>query len=134
MTWQGAGQGSREPNGQGKRAGEQPSVRGSDAARYMPCSVSGRMLRMAMKKRGFVRKPWGRGDGTDIDTPQLGDQRRRMTRRKVTQIACATTLALGLLGGAARAADTPDAWVTMKTKLSLMTTEGSAPPISTSIP
>jgi len=47
-----------------------------------------------------------------------------MPRRKVTQIACATTLALGLLGGAARAADTPDAWVTMKTKLSLMTTEG----------
>lgn len=47
-----------------------------------------------------------------------------MTLRTLTQTACATILALGLLGGAARAGDTPDAWVTMKTKLSLMTTEG----------
>ena len=40
------------------------------------------------------------------------------------RIARATALVIVCATGAAYAADTPDAWVTMKTKLSLLTTEG----------
>jgi len=44
-------------------------------------------------------------------------------RTGLLRIVCAATLILGLASAAA-AADTPDAWLTMKTRISLMTTEG----------
>ena len=43
---------------------------------------------------------------------------------QLSRIACATTLVLVFAAGVANAADTPDAWVTMKTKVALMTTDG----------
>ena len=42
----------------------------------------------------------------------------------LSRIARATALILVFAAGVAKAADTPDAWVTIKTKVSLMTTEG----------
>ena len=47
-----------------------------------------------------------------------------MTKGHFSRIARVTGLILVLASGLAKAADTPDAWVTMKTKVSLMTTEG----------
>ena len=47
-----------------------------------------------------------------------------MRTTQLFQIAGATALAMVLTVGAANAADMPDAWVTMKTKVSLITTEG----------
>jgi hyperosmotically inducible protein len=47
-----------------------------------------------------------------------------MTHTSLTRIAGTTALFLVMTAGIARAADKPDAWVTMKTKVSLMTTEG----------
>ena len=46
-----------------------------------------------------------------------------MRTRHVSRIVGAVALVL-VYAGLASAADTPDAWVTMKTKVSLMTTEG----------
>ena len=46
-----------------------------------------------------------------------------MTHGQLTRIARTTALLLVLTSGVATAA-TPDAWVTMKTKVSLMTTDG----------
>ena len=43
---------------------------------------------------------------------------------RIVRTAGAATLGLLLTLGVARAADTPDAWITMKTKIALMTTEG----------
>jgi hyperosmotically inducible protein len=48
----------------------------------------------------------------------------RMRKVQLARIVCATALVLSCAAGVVRAADTPDAWVTMKTKISLMTTEG----------
>ena len=47
-----------------------------------------------------------------------------MKKGHFSRIARVTGLILVLASGIAKAADTPDAWVTMKTKVSLMTTEG----------
>jgi hyperosmotically inducible protein len=47
-----------------------------------------------------------------------------MTKGQFSRIARVTGLILVLASGLAKAADNPDAWVTMKTKVSLMTTEG----------
>jgi hyperosmotically inducible protein len=47
-----------------------------------------------------------------------------MRNEQLSRIAGAAALILVFAAGVARAADTPDAWVTMKTKISLMTTEG----------
>src|SRR5471032_469600 len=47
-----------------------------------------------------------------------------MRNRQFARIVCAVALILVCAAGVAKAADTPDAWVTMKTKVSLMTTEG----------
>jgi osmotically-inducible protein OsmY len=47
-----------------------------------------------------------------------------MKNGQLSRTVGATTLILVLAAGAATAANTPDAWVTMKTKISLMTTEG----------
>lgn len=47
-----------------------------------------------------------------------------MKNERLSRIACATALTFVLAAGVAIAADTPDAWVTMKTKVALMTTEG----------
>ena len=47
-----------------------------------------------------------------------------MKNGQFSRIARVTGLILVLASGLAKAADTPDAWVTMKTKVSLMTTEG----------
>ena len=47
-----------------------------------------------------------------------------MRNGQLSRIAGATALILVCAVGVAKAADTPDAWVTMKTKISLMTTEG----------
>lgn len=47
--------------------------------------------------------------------------------RKATSLVAAIVVGIALVAGAAsnaQAADRPDAWVTMKTKLALMTTEG----------
>jgi hyperosmotically inducible periplasmic protein len=44
--------------------------------------------------------------------------------RQVLRLVGATALVLVCAAGAVRAADTSDAWVTMKTKIALMTTEG----------
>jgi hyperosmotically inducible periplasmic protein len=51
-------------------------------------------------------------------------QEDRMRNGQVSRIAGATALILVLAAGIARAADMPDAWVTMKTKIALMTTDG----------
>lgn len=47
-----------------------------------------------------------------------------MKNGQLSRIACATAMTLVLAAGVAKAADTPDAWVTMKAKVALMTTEG----------
>lgn len=47
-----------------------------------------------------------------------------MRNGQFARIACAVALILVCAAGVAKAADTPDAWVTIKTKVSLMTTEG----------
>ena len=47
-----------------------------------------------------------------------------MRNEQLLRIVYATALVLGLAAAVPKAADTPDAWVTMKTKVSLMTTEG----------
>ena len=47
-----------------------------------------------------------------------------MRSGQLSRLARATGLILSLGAGVATAADTPDAWVTRKTKVSLMTTEG----------
>lgn len=47
-----------------------------------------------------------------------------MRNGKFSQIASASALLMVFAGGIARAGDTPDAWVTMKTKVSLMTADG----------
>jgi hyperosmotically inducible protein len=47
-----------------------------------------------------------------------------MRKGQFSRIARVTGLILVLAAGIAKAADTPDAWVTMKTKVSLITTEG----------
>jgi len=47
-----------------------------------------------------------------------------MNKGQFSRIARVTGLILVLASGLAKAADNPDAWVTMKTKVSLMTTEG----------
>lgn len=47
-----------------------------------------------------------------------------MTYGHISRIARATAVLLVLTSGVARAADTSDAWVTMKTKVSLMTADG----------
>ena len=47
-----------------------------------------------------------------------------MKNRQFLRIARATALILVFVAGVATAADTPDAWVTIKTKVSLITTEG----------
>jgi osmotically-inducible protein OsmY len=47
-----------------------------------------------------------------------------MKNGQIAGIVCTTGLALVLAAGVATAGDTPDAWVTMKTKVSLITTEG----------
>jgi len=47
-----------------------------------------------------------------------------MTHGQLSPIAGATALLLVLAAGVVKAAETPDAWVTMKTKVALMTTEG----------
>src|SRR5579872_521273 len=47
-----------------------------------------------------------------------------MRNGQLARIARATGLVLVVAAGVAQAADTPDAWVTLKTKVSLMTTEG----------
>ena len=47
-----------------------------------------------------------------------------MTNGQLSRIAGATALLLVLAAGVVKAAETPDAWVTMKTKVALMTTEG----------
>ena len=47
-----------------------------------------------------------------------------MTHGHVSRIARATAVLLVLASGVAKAADTSDAWVTMKTKVSLMTADG----------
>jgi hyperosmotically inducible periplasmic protein len=44
--------------------------------------------------------------------------------RRLMQLGAAVAIMLTSAVGAARAADTSDSWVTMKTKVSLMTTEG----------
>jgi hyperosmotically inducible periplasmic protein len=46
-----------------------------------------------------------------------------MRQQVVRTVGCAALMLVGIVG-VARAADTPDAWITMKTKVSLMTTEG----------
>lgn len=51
-------------------------------------------------------------------------QGRRNEEGRFSRIARVTGLILVLASGIAKAADTPDAWVTMKTKVSLITTEG----------
>jgi len=45
-------------------------------------------------------------------------------RLSVTRVVTLGVAFLALVVGSARAADTPDSWITMKTKLALMTTEG----------
>ena len=47
-----------------------------------------------------------------------------MRKGQFARIVRVTGLILVLAAGIARAADTPDSWVTMKTKVSLITTEG----------
>ena len=47
-----------------------------------------------------------------------------MRNRQLSRIALANALILVFAVGVAKAADIPDAWVTIKTKISLMTTEG----------
>jgi hyperosmotically inducible protein len=47
-----------------------------------------------------------------------------LTNGQLARIARAAALILIFMAGIARAADTPDAWVTLKTKISLMTTDG----------
>ena len=47
-----------------------------------------------------------------------------MRNGQLSRIAGATALILVFAAGVAQAADTPDAWVTIKTKIALMTTEG----------
>ena len=47
-----------------------------------------------------------------------------MRNGQFSRIVCATALILVCAVGVAKAADIPDAWVTIKTKVSLMTTEG----------
>ena len=47
-----------------------------------------------------------------------------MRRGQLARITGAIAVLMVLAAGAAMAADTPDAWVTMKTKVALMTTEG----------
>lgn len=47
-----------------------------------------------------------------------------MKKRHLSRIACITAVILVGAAGIVKAADAPDAWVTMKTKVSLMTTEG----------
>src|ERR1700736_1206493 len=47
-----------------------------------------------------------------------------MTNGQLSLIALRTALMLVFAADVAKAADTPDAWVTIKTKVSLMTTEG----------
>ena len=47
-----------------------------------------------------------------------------MRNGPLSRIAGATALILVFAAGVAQAADTPDAWVTIKTKIALMTTEG----------
>ncbi|HEY2153813.1 MAG TPA: hypothetical protein VGH34_23610 [Vicinamibacterales bacterium] len=44
--------------------------------------------------------------------------------RRLAQLAVVAAIAFISAVGVAKAADTPDSWVTMKTKVSLMTTEG----------
>lgn len=46
------------------------------------------------------------------------------TLMRLARIYAAAPLLVALAAGWAHAADTPDAWLTMKTKISLMTTEG----------
>ena len=47
-----------------------------------------------------------------------------MRNGQLSRIAGATALILVFAAGVAQAVDTPDAWVTIKTKIALMTTEG----------
>lgn len=47
-----------------------------------------------------------------------------MRNRQCAQLVCATALMLTCAIGGGRAADRPDAWVTTKTKVSLMTADG----------
>lgn len=47
-----------------------------------------------------------------------------MRNGQLSRIAGATVLILVFAAGVAQAADTPDAWVTIRTKIALMTTEG----------
>ena len=47
-----------------------------------------------------------------------------MRNDQLSRIGCAIALILVFAAGVAKAADTPDAWVTIQTKVSLMTTEG----------
>jgi hyperosmotically inducible protein len=47
-----------------------------------------------------------------------------MSNAKVIRILATVGLALVLTAGVARAADPPDSWITMKTQVALMTTEG----------
>ena len=47
-----------------------------------------------------------------------------MKNGQFLRIVCATALTLVFAAAVAKAADTPDAWVTMKTKISLITAEG----------
>jgi hyperosmotically inducible periplasmic protein len=47
-----------------------------------------------------------------------------MRIRQLFQLVCATAVVLTCAIGVGRAADMPDAWVTMKTKVSLMTADG----------
>jgi hyperosmotically inducible protein len=45
------------------------------------------------------------------------------TKRFAASMACVASIALGGAAQSARAADAPDAWITMKTKIALMTTD-----------
>jgi hyperosmotically inducible periplasmic protein len=47
-----------------------------------------------------------------------------MRNGQVIRMLATVGLALALTAGMARAADTPDSWITMKTQIALMTTEG----------
>jgi len=47
-----------------------------------------------------------------------------MSKGKITRVLAAAGLAVLLTAGVVRAADPPDSWITMKTQVALMTTEG----------
>jgi osmotically-inducible protein OsmY len=54
----------------------------------------------------------------------LGLPRRRAMKTLLTTLAMTALLSLGPGTSSAAAADTPDAWITAKTRIALMTTEG----------